>query len=368
MNKIKSQKGITLVALIITIVVLLILAIVAIGAVKDSGIIAHAQNAATDYEAKQKEEEGLLAQYETLLDKQMGIGPWKVQEDGTIKNGKTEETVEIGATFTNDEVLAATGGTASTYTGTWTILGVENGRLKLVSTTNVGSYVTLGKTDPNAPADLEEIFDIAGEETSLDVEKAIWSYKNAVNTLNTAAQTATGIASARSITIEDLEAEDVLNITNAKKVELYSDYGKTYNYFYNTDKLKVSSRNKAVGSETWSGVTTSSYDEEVFVDKKGNTVVVDSENDEVTLDNTYYYYLNAFTDTKFASSLGKGDYWLASPCVYMYPDAGRIVTHFYMSYVEDGCLNHERDRLETLFNPNGYAHDNISGVRAVVYI
>ena len=87
MRNLKTQKGITLVALIITIVVLLILAIVSIGAVKDSGIIAHAQNAATDYNAKQKEEEGLLSQYETLLDEQMGIGPWKVQEDGTIKNG-----------------------------------------------------------------------------------------------------------------------------------------------------------------------------------------------------------------------------------------------------------------------------------------
>ena len=60
MKSIKSNKGITLVALIITIVVLLILAIVAIGAIRDSGIIHHAQNAADSYTiAAEKEQIGL---------------------------------------------------------------------------------------------------------------------------------------------------------------------------------------------------------------------------------------------------------------------------------------------------------------------
>ena len=60
MNKLKKEKGITLVALIITIVVLLILAVVSIGAVSDSNIIEYAQKAENDYTiAKEKEQIGL---------------------------------------------------------------------------------------------------------------------------------------------------------------------------------------------------------------------------------------------------------------------------------------------------------------------
>ena len=57
---IRTQKGITLVALIITIVVLLILAVVSIGAVQNSGIIGNAKNAAGGYDqAKVNEVEKL---------------------------------------------------------------------------------------------------------------------------------------------------------------------------------------------------------------------------------------------------------------------------------------------------------------------
>lgn len=61
MKKLKKEKGITLVALIITIVVLLILAIVAIGAVRDSKIITHAQNAGDSYTISQEKEQLGLA-------------------------------------------------------------------------------------------------------------------------------------------------------------------------------------------------------------------------------------------------------------------------------------------------------------------
>lgn len=56
MNKTKKHKGITLIALIITIVVLLILAVTTIGAVKDRGIIFHAQNATSNYTIEQEKE------------------------------------------------------------------------------------------------------------------------------------------------------------------------------------------------------------------------------------------------------------------------------------------------------------------------
>lgn len=65
----RGQKGITLVALIITIIVLLILAVVAIGAITDSDIIGHAENAADTYNAAQANEVKTLTDSETLLNK-----------------------------------------------------------------------------------------------------------------------------------------------------------------------------------------------------------------------------------------------------------------------------------------------------------
>ena len=56
MNKIKIQKGITLIALVITIIVLLVLAVTAIGAVKEGGIIGHSQRTATEYELGKEEQ------------------------------------------------------------------------------------------------------------------------------------------------------------------------------------------------------------------------------------------------------------------------------------------------------------------------
>ena len=64
----KKQNGITLIALIITIVVLLILAVVAIGAVKDGGIIEHAQNAADKYESEKQKEEEILDGYASKIE------------------------------------------------------------------------------------------------------------------------------------------------------------------------------------------------------------------------------------------------------------------------------------------------------------
>lgn len=63
----REQKGITLVALIITIVVLLILAVVSIGAVRNSGIINHSENAASTWKTEQATENQTIKDSEDLL-------------------------------------------------------------------------------------------------------------------------------------------------------------------------------------------------------------------------------------------------------------------------------------------------------------
>lgn len=67
MKKTKMEKGITLIALIITIVVLLILAVVTIGAIRESSIITHAQNAKNTYNEEQIKEEIELFNTEYLM-------------------------------------------------------------------------------------------------------------------------------------------------------------------------------------------------------------------------------------------------------------------------------------------------------------
>mgnify|MGYP003323156389 CR=1 FL=1 len=79
----KKNKGITLVALVITIIVLLILAVVAIGAVRDSGIIGHAQNSADKYNTGKAEEDSMIGQYEDAIAQYENGGSFGTSGDGS---------------------------------------------------------------------------------------------------------------------------------------------------------------------------------------------------------------------------------------------------------------------------------------------
>ncbi len=67
MKRTKTQKGITLVALIITIIVLLILAVVTIGAITNQGMINYAVNAKDDYNAEAQREAETINMLENYL-------------------------------------------------------------------------------------------------------------------------------------------------------------------------------------------------------------------------------------------------------------------------------------------------------------
>lgn len=64
----RTEKGITLVALIITIIVLVILAAVSIAAVYQSNIVKHAVNGATGYSNEAVRENAIVNKTESLLD------------------------------------------------------------------------------------------------------------------------------------------------------------------------------------------------------------------------------------------------------------------------------------------------------------
>ena len=101
MNMKKSEKGITLIALIITIVIMLILAIVTIAAVKGEGIIGKAKQAKADYQNAQVEEQNVIDQY--LAEMENLAGDNSVGGNNTITEGEEEKNPNI-ASYTEENV------------------------------------------------------------------------------------------------------------------------------------------------------------------------------------------------------------------------------------------------------------------------
>ena len=93
MRKSKTQKGITLVALIITIVVLLILAAVAISSIKNDGILGYAENAADKYNGAVKDEQGILEGVKGLLYKVLGGAVGGGDSNGSVSTNAAPENV-----------------------------------------------------------------------------------------------------------------------------------------------------------------------------------------------------------------------------------------------------------------------------------
>ena len=136
MKKTKTQKGITLIALIITIVVLMILAVVTINSVKDGGIITHAQDAADKYNKAQTDEMTALDKYaEQIILSQPQIGEVKNQNGEALKVGEFIKCGDdIYAVLYNDateglQIISLTPGEDVTLTG---IEGFEN-RIKILN-------------------------------------------------------------------------------------------------------------------------------------------------------------------------------------------------------------------------------------------
>ena len=348
--RLKENKGITLVALIITIIILLILAAVTIMSITGDGIISKSRQAKTDYEKGKEQEEVLLSEYLSKMD-EIASGEkaitWTENGNGTYTSSDGR-TVQRGDTFTNEDVLKLTGGIQSAYTGTWTILGIKNEKLKLVSTSEVVNC-ELGGHDLKA---------IQGLPNGTEYDRSIWSYKNAVNTLDTAAKEATGISSARSIKIEDIY--EILGEENIDKGE---EYGKIYNYYYDTTKSKVCYKYQIGTDEnrniTWSTGRDVGETSQTFINSEGETIIVDSEGDQVTLTYTYIEYSLTNEQKNKIGNLVTGSYWLASPYVY----CGSSCAGFHVRAVYEGDISYG-----PLFYSDGRDLGMRLSVRTIVYI
>lgn len=201
--KLKKENGVTLIALIVTVIVLMLVASVSVRLVLRNNMIEKAGDAKDEFESTLADEEKELDEFEkTLLGDNYGENNnnssegdddpngeivkkgWVLGEDGiTIINEATGETKTIGDTLTNDEVLTALGSTGGTYKDSWTIIGAKDKKLKLLSEKNMPNSVEIGYNDPGAI----EAIPVANETAVTEekkLQRAMWSYRHAVETLD----------------------------------------------------------------------------------------------------------------------------------------------------------------------------------------
>ena len=187
MNKLKKEKGITLIALIITIVVLLILAVVAIGAAQDSNIVGYAQNAAGQYEEGKAIENNTIAGYENLLSQYAnGIVPGGNNSGGNNGGGNSggSNTPNQPINYLGKYVKYDSNGDGSVADETilWRVLRDDADKVELISANVLG---TAAEDQVNL--------------TPTSFDDARNKYNGAVQTIVQKCIDLTGISSVRSI-------------------------------------------------------------------------------------------------------------------------------------------------------------------------
>ncbi len=304
----KSNKGITLIALIITIIVLLILAMVAIKAVTGDGIIVHAKNAKEKYSEAQKNEQKLLADYELMLEQEAGKA-WK--QDKT-KVTKGDVTLEVGDTIAN----FTAGGK------TWKVLGEENGKLLLTTSTTINDDFRL-QGDTAGWSETEKRFVKAEEALDEECAKILTAEEKAQ------------VTEIRSMKVDDINRLTGYNPETAENGKPYhageiTQYGNEVTYSIVKDEsgtsigIKYESKNVADKS----GISTS-YTKFCLPSTLDDITDI---TEPYTIRNTSYTYSPYSLTTEdfkaiskdspayimlFKDTENKGyiDYWLASSCV-----------------------------------------------------
>ena len=272
---------------------------------------------------------------------------WIDNKDGTLTKGT--ETVTVGSTkYTTTEVkqkLGITNNSGVYNNGEWVVIGAEGEKLKLVSNTNIGGDLVLGKNDSGATS----------QSTSL--KKAIWSYVHAEDSMNTAVRTRTGINSeaCRTITLQDIC--DLLGVDDLNQS---TNYGTKYRYYYEDNKVK--SKYSTDNEVSWSEPYDTGRSFQTYIDNNGEPAVIDSYGEEIKLTNTYRYYnYSSFTyeQRQKLGSLKTDNYWLYTPFV----SCSDTTFSYGMNYMASGDIS-----PFAFVYSNGNSSSNEVGVRAIVYI
>lgn len=359
----KTQKGITLVALIITIIVLLILSVVTIQTISGDGIIAHAKNARDEYEKEQRREGDMLDYYEAYLEGT--VGKWvqdgttlkKATETGTILEVKigdkvnynelsdgvkihSIESTEIGRPSGNDNIELKTEDLE------WRILGTNSdGELELISTNATdGTLAFYG-----------EIGYLNGE-TVLDT------------TCNVLYGQGIGAKSARSLNVKDINKLGNYDPTRNDN----SGYGSLWRYKYDITAEKIQYSKSTDNGRTWARY----IDTEYSSFKQPGEKIIDSSNISqiAELKSTYYSYTVADKVTSrtedgnsIASLITQGEknvttgtymaQWLASQNIW----CNTKCANFSLFFLHSGNVG-----TDVMWNSYGYASWPAYKIRPVV--
>ena len=271
--------------------------------------------------------------------------------------------------------------------GTWKLLGVENGKLKIISNI-VGRTPESGETGIYA----SKVLKLYGRVGYQNAEEEL----NRVCSLYGKGKYA---ESARSINVEDINKitgynPNAIGIRNPTSEQIASgtkygqgdnnpnQYGRevTYSWSGNTDKKP---RYTYIGRTTPGSLVTAHNSFDWFDGKKWNTsnYVAGKTGDICTLISNYYYYYPTFlTDSNSGdvvgistdleeykllfdkSNFGNGDYehyWLASRCIHAY---------FNYAFFDVRTVHGELVTNRNLACSDGYETSVGIGLRSVVYL
>lgn len=138
MYKTKTEKGITLIALIITIIILLILAVVTIGSMKDDGTIGYSQKASNEYVKAEEKEKITLALSEYKIAK-YAKDDAKLEIEGATITGSAELGYNISFDKTNNRYSVDSNGNIVQIEDVEVPKATLNGRYEF-DTRTVGNY------------------------------------------------------------------------------------------------------------------------------------------------------------------------------------------------------------------------------------
>ena len=275
-GKTKTQRGITLIALIITIVVLLILAAVAISSIQNDGILHYAQNAANSWNEAQSDEATALQNYLNYLDKNIG----------GIVTPKVGQYVEYDVSY--DDVYNSTSTATKTFgkTDGWRYLGTDTDGSHLLISTGVPMILNYSTTANDASA---QWWDTTQTNASAKMTEGL--KKNLAN-IPYAKVSAGTISNTNKNTMIGLFGED----TRTTVGDYFKVTGKTYSSSITVRTLTLAELNRAVNSAN-AGVegyteraetSTSSGFKDIL---EGNTAYGLFDLSDIGLSNNYAYWL-----------------------------------------------------------------------------
>ena len=346
MKKYKSQRGITLIALIITIIILLILAGISISALTNQGLFKNAKETQNAMDKAEGEQGKVLNEYEDEINKYLENDDKTAEKlvdkvnDGTIKVGDyVKYTPDTASTDAILQELSTYSGSDANTTSTltqeslnWRVLDIKDGQVRLISELPTTSKIELSSYN---------------------------GYNNAVKLLDDTCNVLYNNSKLAS-KVQNLKIEDIMEkMIETNYTNITANYGKQFtptNKYYPSILLKEKGQNV-------NGIVGTELNESEQKELINQTTKPQATSLEVK----YTYWCKTMTTSDFKNSkyyelfINNGSnystYWMSSRCID-YPSGG---ARFNISRVHSGDV-----RASSLYNTNGAEYSDVNTFRPVI--